>query len=64
MRSGPRPRQWRGCRCTPDNWPCGFCVRDINRAEIEMIDPGGEDDGTAAAERFYEKYLDEIGGSR
>ena len=67
MRSGPRrPRQWRGCRCTPDNWPCDWCQRDITRREITAIDPDThrEEEELRAAERSYERWLDEIGGSR
>ncbi len=57
-------RSPRHCRCTPENWPCRYCARDLNRAEIEAFDPEDERDSVAANERFYEKYLDRIGGSR
>ena len=56
-------RAARHCRCTRENNPCGWCARDIDRAEIERIDPQ-DDGGTERAERMYERWLDEIGGSR
>jgi hypothetical protein len=53
-----RPR----CTCTgdPQADPCRYCQRDIERAEDREL---WAEDETPAAERFYEKDLDRIGGS-
>lgn len=55
-----------GCRCTPMNRPCGWCERRIENAEAVLADPDPEraEDGLRAAERSYERWLDEIGGLR
>jgi hypothetical protein len=54
------------CRCTPMNRPCPYCERGIEAAEAVRADPDPErvEDGLRAAERCYERWLDEIGGSR
>lgn len=51
------------CRCSgdPQRDPCGYCAWRIERAQLDREFP--PDDGTDAAERFYEKDLDRIGGS-
>lgn len=52
----------RHCTCTPENNPCGWCSYLIGRAEARAEqDPDPE--RVEAAERFYEKDLDRIGGS-
>jgi hypothetical protein len=52
-------RRWQ-CTCTgdPQRDPCPVCSRRIELAEFRE-----PEDDTAAAERFYEKDLDRIGGS-
>jgi hypothetical protein len=49
------------CTCTGDpQHECPYCQRAIERAEDREL---WAEDETPAAERFYEKDLDRIGGS-